>query len=120
MLFSASLFFWTLLVSPQNSLKGQLPKHDLGVAQFLAENPEYDGQGIRVAVLDTGVDPGHPFLQETPDGRRKIVDWYDATTDSLIQTDYKAKPKNGYVLGLSGRNLKLGKYSKFKDSSWSY
>ena len=111
MLSSISLFLLILLSSPQSSLQGQLPKHDLGVTEFLENNPEYDGRGIRVAVLDTGVDPGHPFLQVTPDGRRKIVDWYDATTDSLIKTDYRVQPKGGNVLGLSGRNLSLGKYS---------
>ncbi|MGB0686399.1 MAG: hypothetical protein ACPGQD_09545, partial [Planctomycetota bacterium] len=55
-----------LLAAAQDPLVGQMPKNDLGVAAFLAANPEYDGRGIRVAVFDTGVDPGHPFLQQTP------------------------------------------------------
>ena len=107
------LLLATLLLSalPQQSLAGQLPKQDLGVAAFLAANPDYDGRGIRVAVLDTGVDPGHPFLQKTPDGRRKLVDWYDATTDGRLDTSFVASlDAQGTVIGLSGRRLSFGDF----------
>ena len=98
---------------PQQSLAGQLPKEDLGVAAFLEANPDYDGRGIRVAVLDTGVDPGHPFLQKTPDGRRKLVDWYDATTDGLLDTAHVSTLEaDGTVIGLSGRRLSFGAHLK--------
>ncbi|MFT7517003.1 MAG: subtilisin family serine protease [Myxococcota bacterium] len=109
---ASSLIF---ALASQQSLQGQLPKNDLGVTQFLKEHPEYNGRGIRVAVLDTGIDPGHPFLQTTPDGRRKIVEWYDATTDALLPTDYVAKQSGGYIVGLSGRRLDLGQYAKYKE-----
>ncbi|MDA1114130.1 MAG: S8 family serine peptidase [Planctomycetota bacterium] len=106
MLFLPALLLFTL---PQQSLDGQLPKQDLGVAAFLAAHPEYDGRGIRVAVLDTGIDPGHPFLQKTPDGRRKLVDWYDATTDGRMNTSMVVDlDGNGKTIGLSGRELDLG------------
>ncbi len=100
-----------LLTGPlcvQDPLAGQLPKQDLGVAGFLAEHPDYDGRGIRVAVLDTGIDPGHPFLQQTPQGGRKIVDWYDATTDGRLDTSLVAAAQDGRLTGLSGRLLELG------------
>jgi subtilisin family serine protease len=98
-----------LLLTPlQDPLEGQMPKNDLGVSAFLEAHPEYDGRGIRVAVFDTGVDPGHPFLQETPDGRRKIVDWYDATTDGRLNTEVVDQVSGGQVIGLSGRQLSMG------------
>ncbi|MDP6963242.1 MAG: S8 family serine peptidase, partial [Planctomycetota bacterium] len=115
MLLLTSASSLVLAFASQQSLQGQLPKDDLGVTQFLKEHPEYDGRGIRVAVLDTGVDPGHPYLQTTPDGRRKIVDWYDATTDALLPTDYVASQSGGKLVGLSGRELSLGKYAKFDE-----
>ncbi|RMH05149.1 MAG: hypothetical protein D6702_01205, partial [Planctomycetota bacterium] len=96
------------VLQQSDPLAGQLPKRDLGVDRFLAEFPDYDGRGVRVAVLDTGIDPGHPFLQRTPDGRRKIVDWYDATTDGRVDTSLRAEPVDGALIGLSGRRLVLG------------
>jgi tripeptidyl-peptidase-2 len=100
-----------LAACAQDPLAGQLPKQDLGVEAFLAEHPEFDGRGIRVAILDTGVDPGHPFLQRTPDGRRKIVDWYDATTDGRVDTTLRAQATDGTLTGLSGRRLTLGAHA---------
>lgn len=95
----------------QEPLTSQLPKEDLGVAAFLEKYPQYNGKGIRVAVLDTGVDPGHPYLQKNPDGSRKIVDWYDATTDGRLTIQHRAKAENGTLMGLSGRRLDLGAYA---------
>src|SRR5690606_23293096 len=36
-----------------------------------------DGGGVIIAVVDTGVDPSHPALAFTPDGRPKLIDWVD-------------------------------------------
>ncbi|KAA3604531.1 MAG: hypothetical protein DWQ01_22105 [Planctomycetota bacterium] len=107
-----TLVVFTLALAPQDPLLGQLPKQDLGVQSFLQQYPEYDGRGIRVAVLDTGVDPGHPLLQRTSTGGRKIVDWYDATTDGRVSTSVGAEVgEQGTVLGMSGRLLQLGKWA---------
>lgn len=94
----------------QDPLQAQLPKEDLGVRAFLEAHPEYDGRGVRVAILDTGIDPGHPFLQRSSTGGRKIVDWYDATTDGRLQIQYTSKPEGTSLIGLSGRALELGRH----------
>jgi tripeptidyl-peptidase II len=94
----------------QDPLQAQLPKEDLGVRAFLEAHPEYDGRGIRVAILDTGIDPGHPFLQRSSTGGRKIVDWYDATTDGRLQIQHTSKPQGTLLMGLSGRVLELGRH----------
>ena len=57
-----------------------LPTGDTGAAQFALANPQYDGRGTTVAVLDSGVDLDHPALKTTTTGADKIVDWYDANS----------------------------------------
>ena len=96
--------------APQDPLQAQLPKEDLGVRAFLEAHPEYDGRGIRVAILDTGIDPGHPYLQRSTTGGRKIVDWYDATTDGRLTVQHTAQPQGTQLLALSGRTLELGRH----------
>ncbi len=56
-----------------------MPTGDTGAAQFVAANPNWDGRGVTVGIVDTGIDLHHPSLQTTSTGERKIVDWVTAT-----------------------------------------
>ena len=42
-------------------------------------HPAWDGRGITIGVIDSGVDLDHPALQTTSTGERKIVDWVTGT-----------------------------------------
>lgn len=44
------------------------------------------GKGIKIAVIDTGIDAGHPALQTGPDGSRKVIDFRDFTPEGKIFT----------------------------------
>ncbi|WP_435897257.1 S8 family serine peptidase [Streptomyces tsukubensis] len=62
------------------------PSFETGAVDFVKKNPTYDGRGITIGILDSGVDIAHPALQKTTTGERKIVDWVTAT-DPVIDGD---------------------------------
>ncbi|HEY5836279.1 S8 family serine peptidase [Streptomyces sp.] len=62
------------------------PSFETGAVDFVKDNPTADGRGITIGILDSGVDLGHPALQKTTTGERKIVDWVTAT-DPILDGD---------------------------------
>jgi hypothetical protein len=56
-----------------------MPIGETGAADFLAAHPTWDGRGITIGIVDTGVDLVHPSLQTTSTGERKIVGWIAGT-----------------------------------------
>lgn len=54
---------------------GLLPKETTQALSFLKKYPDYDGTGVRVGILDTGVDPAAIGL----DGKGKMVDVIDCS-----------------------------------------
>lgn len=63
-----------------------MPIRDIGASAFLAANPSWDGRGVTIGILDTGVTLDHPSLQTTSTGERKIIDWVTAT-DPFTEND---------------------------------
>ncbi|MET8191888.1 S8 family serine peptidase [Streptomyces sp. NPDC005078] len=55
------------------------PSFETGAVDFVQQHPKADGRGVTIGILDSGVDLGHPALQKTTTGERKIVDWVTAT-----------------------------------------
>lgn len=58
-----------------------LPSSETGAQDFRTDNPQWDGRGVAVAILDTGVDAFAPGLQETTTGRVKLIDVRDFSTE---------------------------------------
>ncbi|NHC46888.1 S8 family serine peptidase [Motilibacter sp. K478] len=56
-----------------------MPTRETGSIAFKQDNPTWDGRGITIGILDSGVDIGHPSLNTTSTGERKIVDNFSAT-----------------------------------------
>ena len=76
------LTFFTL--HAQDSVQTFLALEPTGVAEFHRTNPEYDGRGTIVFVLDTGVDMGVPGLTTTSTGEVKVIDVQDFTGEGDV------------------------------------
>ncbi|KPC82542.1 hypothetical protein ADL35_18430, partial [Streptomyces sp. NRRL WC-3753] len=55
---------------------------------------------ITIGILDSGIDLGHPALQKTTTGERKITDWVTAT-DPIVDGDQTWRPMVDAVSGPS-------------------
>lgn len=80
------------------------PSFETGAVDFVEDHPKADGRGITIGVLDSGVDLGHPALQKTTTGERKIVDWVTAT-DPIVDNDRTWRPQ---VTNVSGPTFTAG------------
>jgi subtilisin family serine protease len=63
-----------------------MPIQDTGAAAFLDEHPTWDGRGVTIGIVDSGVSLDHPSLNVTSTGERKIIDWVTGT-DPLTDPD---------------------------------
>ncbi|MGP3772188.1 S8 family serine peptidase [Streptomyces sp. SDT5-1] len=85
------------------------PSFETGAVDFVKQHPKSDGRGVTIGILDSGVDLGHPALQKTTTGERKIVDWVTAT-DPIVDGDATWRPMvtkvNGPTFTYNGRTYK--------------
>lgn len=63
-----------------------LPTGETGATDFTSAHRDWDGRGVTIGILDTGVDAAHPALQKTTTGEPKIKNWLTAT-DPLTDSD---------------------------------
>lgn len=99
------------------------PSFETGAVDFVQQHPQADGRGVTIGILDSGVDLGHPALQKTTTGERKIVDWVTATdpiTDNDATWRAQITPVSGATFTAGGQSWKApaGSYqwSRFSES----
>jgi subtilisin family serine protease len=63
---------------------GLMPLRTIGVDAFRVAAPEYDGRGVLIAILDSGVDPSLPGLRSTTTTERKLLDIRDFSGEGRI------------------------------------
>ncbi|MFL5491080.1 MAG: S8 family serine peptidase, partial [Gemmatimonadales bacterium] len=55
-----------------------------GVENFLQQHPTYDGRGVLIGILDTGIDPGIPGLLKTSTDTPKLLDLRDFSHEGSV------------------------------------
>jgi subtilisin family serine protease len=88
-----------------------------GAEKFIKDNPKYDGSGVVIFILDTGVDMGVPGLKELPDGSVKVIDVQDFSGEGDLfigKADTASENGEKYLHG--SYDYKLFGYDKIKYS----
>lgn len=73
------------VLSPKEAfVRGWMPLRATGVEEFLKAHPSYDGRGVLIGILDSGIDPSIPGLTTTTTGERKILDLRDFSGEGVV------------------------------------
>ncbi|HTY05492.1 MAG TPA: S8 family serine peptidase [Gemmatimonadales bacterium] len=85
-------------------LAGMLSLTSAGVDRFAALHPTYDGRGVVIGILDTGVDPAVPGLITTTTGAPKVIEVRDFSGEGRIALTPVTPGSDGTVT-VAGRVL---------------
>lgn len=83
--------------------RGWMPREATGTPAFLAAHPSWDGRGVLLGILDSGLDAGAPGLDSTSAGRAKVLDLRDFSGEGNIPLAEAAL--RGDTLIVAGRRL---------------
>uniref|UniRef100_A0A914YWT9 Uncharacterized protein n=1 Tax=Panagrolaimus superbus TaxID=310955 RepID=A0A914YWT9_9BILA len=96
--------------------KNYIPKEATQQNEFLKKYPEYDGRGIKIAIMDSDiVDNGLPGFQKTSDGLPKINEWFGKPMVPVETSKIVERSDKDFIVGLTGRRLIIP--SKWKNPS---
>ena len=92
-------------VSPPSfaRIRGWMPLGSTGVPGFLAAHPQWDGRGVLIAILDSGIDAGAAGLGTTSTSAPKILDLRDFSSEGAVPLT--AALTRGDTLMQSGHRL---------------
>ncbi|CAI0546836.1 unnamed protein product [Linum tenue] len=102
-------------------LASLMPKQEIGADRFIEAHPRYDGRGVVIAIfeLDSGVDPAAAGLQETTEGKPKVLDVIDCTGSGDVDTSKVVKADaDGCIRGASGASLVVNSSWKNPSGEW--
>ncbi|HEY6223774.1 MAG TPA: S8 family serine peptidase, partial [Gemmatimonadales bacterium] len=90
---------------PLALLAGLMPLRSTGVEAFRAAHPTYDGRGVLIAILDSGIDPGVQGLVVTSTGGPKLLDVRDFSGEGHVALRAVSATADGAV-EIGGRLLR--------------
>jgi tripeptidyl-peptidase II len=85
-------------------LLGLLPRRTGGVERFLSEHPTYDGRGILIGIMDSGIDAGVPGLRRTTTGEPKLLDLRDFSGEGRVALERVSATGDGVLV--AGQHLR--------------
>ena len=65
-------------------LAGLMPNRSIRADEFRVEQPTYDGRGVIIGILDSGIDADLPGLRTTTTGQRKVLDIRDFSGEGRV------------------------------------
>lgn len=101
---------------PQESWADFMPAQATGARQWVKNNPDLDGRGVIVAVLDTGVDPRASGLAKTSDGKVKVIEARDFSGQGDVQVSAAEVIKSGARLQVQHGELSVLGYETLVDA----
>ncbi|MCZ6917325.1 MAG: S8 family serine peptidase [Gemmatimonadetes bacterium] len=73
-----------IIPARQALLRGFMPLSSTGITAFLRDNPTFDGRGVLIGILDSGIDLGLPGFASTTTGDTKVLDARDFSGEGRI------------------------------------
>lgn len=97
---------------------GLMPLRSTGVVDFLTEHPAYDGRGVLIAILDSGIDAGTFGLITTSTGAPKLLDVRDFSGEGRV-TLTPVTPGENATVTVAGRRLRgTGRIARLATGTW--
>ncbi len=78
-------FLCVLNIYSQDNSFPFLDNKAMGSYDFIKANPEFDGRGVVIFILDNSVDPTIPGLIKNPDGKTKVIDMQDFSNQIVLK-----------------------------------
>ncbi|MEX2155847.1 MAG: S8 family serine peptidase [Gemmatimonadales bacterium] len=91
---------------PVAFLLGLMPLRSTGADAFRTAHPSYDGRGVLIAILDSGLDPGVAGLITTSTGAHKVIELRDFSGEGRVALAAVSAPGDGAPLAVAGREMR--------------
>jgi subtilisin family serine protease len=85
---------------------GLMPLASTGVPEFRRAHPTYDGRGVLIAILDSGIDADVLGLQTTTTGERKLLDLREFSGEGDVPLEPVTPSADGSVIVPGGLVLR--------------